>query len=54
MDRKLNGKNVTCVIIDEPTHIKPKLIATFNPAIEPLWVKELMKWLKDEENETEI
>ena len=54
MNRKLNGQNVTCVIIDEPTHIKPKMIASLNPARGPLWAKVFKEWLKDEEDETEI
>lgn len=52
MSKKLNGKNITCIIIDEPTQIKPKV--SINPTRESSWVKEFVKRLKGKEDETEI
>lgn len=54
MNRKLNDKNVKCVIIDEPTRIKPKPIASINPMRESWWLDVFSKHLKDKEDETEI
>lgn len=54
MNRKLNGQNVTCVIIDESTQIKPKPIASINPMRESVWLDVFSKQLKDKEDETEI
>lgn len=52
--KEMMDKRYSVIVFDEPTQIKPKLIATFNPAIVPSWAKELREWLKNEENETEI
>lgn len=54
MSKELNGKNITCIIIDEPTQIKPKPKVSINPTRESSWLKEFEKWLKDNEYETEI
>lgn len=50
MNRKLNGKRISYVIIDEPTQIKPKLKVSINPTRESLWLKVFEKWLNEKHN----
>lgn len=43
-----------CIVIDEPTQIKPKPKVSINPTRESSWLKEFEKRLNDKVHETEI
>lgn len=52
--KEIMDKRHSIIINDDPTRIKPKLIASINPMRESWWFDVFSKHLKDKEDETEI
>lgn len=50
---KILSKGRTLMVVDEPTHVRPRLKPSLNPVRESPWLKAFEEWLKEKENGAE-